>query len=125
MPGVSTAGAGVALTALKAAYAYAQLHTDDPGADGTENVANETTRVLTAWPATPVTTATMSNTNALTWEDVQVNSGTQTYTHVSFWSAATAGTFGMSGSVTANPVSDGDTFQIAIGGVTVTQPVAS
>lgn len=119
--GLTVAGAATALTALKGAYTWAQLHTAAPGPNGTTAVAVETDRVLITWPGT-VSTATMSNTNTLTWTGV---AGSEDYTHVSIWSAATGGTCGMTGVITANPVTIGDSFQLAPGDVDSTFPVAS
>lgn len=119
--GLTVAGAATALTALKGAYTWAQLHTAAPGPSGTTAVATETDRVQIEWPTT-VTTQTMSNTNTLTWTGV---AGSEDYTHVSIWSAATGGTCGMTGIITANPVTVGDTFQLAPGDVDTTFPVAS
>jgi hypothetical protein len=119
--GLSPTAAGVALTALKGAYTWAQLHTAAPGAAGTTAVATETDRIQITWTAS-VTTQAMANTNALTWTGV---AGSEDYTHISIWSASTAGTFGMSGVVTANAVTIGDTFTIPIGDLDVTLPVAS
>jgi hypothetical protein len=119
--GLSPTAAGQALTALKGVYVWAKLHVGAPGAAGTSNPATETDRIQVTWP-TSVTTQTMSNENVLTWTGV---AGTEDYTHISFWSASTAGVFGMSGLITANPVTTGDTFELAIGDVDVTFPVAS
>lgn len=119
--GLSPTAAGQALTALKGTYVWAKLHVGAPGAAGTANPAVETDRIQVTWPTT-VTTQTMSNENVLTWTGV---GGTEDYTHISFWSASTAGVFGMSGLITANPVTTGDTFELAIGDVDVTFPVAS
>jgi hypothetical protein len=120
--GLSSAAAGVALTALKGAYTWAQLHTGAPGPNGTANVATEADRVQITWPGTVSNTNTMANTNLLEWTGV---AGSEDYTHITIWSASSAGTFGMSGAITANPVTTNDTFQLAIGDVDVTFPVAS
>lgn len=119
--GLSTTAAGQLLTTLKGNYTWAKLHTGDPGALGTANAATETDRVQATWPTT-VSTNTMSNENVMTWTGVAAS---EDYTHISFWTASTAGTFGMSGVITANPVTTGDTFQLAIGDVDVTLPVAT
>ena|SRR6266487_5061440 len=73
------------------AASYIQLHTGDPGANGTANVSSYTTRTAITWAAAsggsksisaPVTiTASWSGTN------------NEVLTHVSYWSAAAAGTF--------------------------------
>lgn len=118
--GLTTAGALVALTALKT-YSWAQLHVGAPGASGTANVAAETDRVQVDWPGT-VSSQPMSNTDLLEWLAV---AGSEDFTHISFWTASTAGTCGMTGTITANAVTIGDTFQIPIGDADVSFPVAS
>lgn len=119
--GLSPTAAGQCLTTLKGTYTWAKLHVGAPGAAGTSNPAVETDRVQVTWPTT-VTVATMSNENVMTWTGV---GGTEDYTHISFWSASTGGVFGMSGLITANPVTTGDTFELGVGDVDVTFPVAS
>lgn len=119
--GLSTAAAGALLTTLKGSYTYVQLHIADPGPSGTSQAAVETDRVQATWPTT-VSTASMANTGPLTWTGV---AGTEDYTHFSVWSAATGGTFGFSGTVTANPVTTGDSFTIATSGLTVSLPTAA
>jgi hypothetical protein len=56
------------------------------------------------------------------WTNV---AGTEDYTHWSQWSASTAGTFGGSGTITANAVTTADTFTIPSGSLVLTVPVAS
>lgn len=119
--GLSPTAAGQALTALKGIYTFAKLHVGAPGAAGTANPAVETDRVAATFPTT-VSTQSMTNTNTLTWPGV---AGTEDYTHISFWSASTGGVFGMSGVITANPVTAGDTFQLDPSSVTVSLPIAS
>lgn len=119
--GLSVTAAGQLLTTLKTNYTWAKLHIGDPGAAGTATPAVETTRKQVTWPGT-VTTQTMSNENLLEWTAVAAS---EDYTHVSFWTASTAGTFGMSGTITANPVTVGDTFQLPINDIDVSLPVAS
>jgi hypothetical protein len=120
--GLSTTAAGQLLTTLKGNYTWAKLHVGDPGAAGTSNAAVETDRIQATWPTTVSNTNTMSNENVMTWTAV---GGSEDYTHISFWTASTAGTFGMSGTITANPVTSGDTFELAVGDVDVTLPVAT
>lgn len=118
--GFGSAGAGTALDALKAAYTWVKLHVGEPGAAGTSNPATETTRKQATWGTT--TAGAFSNTNALDWTNV---AGSEDYTHFSAHSASTAGTFGFSGTVTANPVTAGDNFQIAVGDLDASVPLAS
>lgn len=99
---------------------YAQLHVGAPGAAGTTNPATETTRKAVTMAA--AASGAVSNDSAADWTSV---AGTEDYTHVSLWSAAVAGTFIMSGLITANPVTVGDNFSLPIGDIDASLPVAS
>lgn len=99
---------------------YAQLHTGDPGAAGTSNVAGNTTRKSVSWGT--ASGGVNSNSADLVWTNV---STTETYTDVSLWDASTSGNFLGSGTITANSVTAGDTFTISAGNLTVTLPVAA
>ncbi len=91
---------------------YVKLHLGDPGAAGTSNPATEATRQLGTFGAAASACA-ISNTAALTWTGV---STTETYTHVSFWSASTGGTFLGSDDLNAPAaVTAGDAFTLPIG----------
>lgn len=99
-------------------YPWVQLHTGDPGAAGTANVAGNATRkdMSAAW--SPASGGSKTNDVAVEWTDAEVDTS-EDYTHVSYWSASSGGTFGGSGTMTANAVSDtGDAFSILAGGVT-------
>lgn len=108
--GLGSAGANTALDAFNAAYPWVKLHIGDPGAAGTSNPAVETTRKQVTW--TGAASGADSNSNTLTWTTV---AATEDYTHFTLWTASSAGTFGGSGTVTANAVTAGDTFQVAVG----------
>lgn len=114
-----TAG-NAALDALLATYSWVKLHIGDPGANGTANPAAETTRQQATWAA--AASGASSNTNLLTWSNV---AGTEDYTHFTAWTLNAAGTFGFSGTVTANAVVAGDSFSIAIGNLDVSLVLAS
>lgn len=102
------------------AAVYVQLHVGAPGAAGTSNVAGNTTRkVITFGAASGGVSTSSSDEN---WTNV---STTETYTHFSLWDAVSAGNFLGSGTLTANPVTAGDTFDLAIGSVTDTLTVAT
>lgn len=73
-------------TALAVAATHLQLHTGDPGEDGTDNVATEDTRQPATW--TPSSGGETSLEDDVTWLNV---AATETYTHVSVWDAATDG----------------------------------
>ncbi len=116
----STTAGNAALTTLLGTYTWVQLHIGNPGAAGTSNPAAETTRHQVTWSA--VSGGAASNSADIVWTGV---AATEDYTFITVWSASTAGTFGMSGTVTANAVSAGDTFTISAGGVTVSLTLAS
>jgi hypothetical protein len=99
-----------------------KLHTGDPGSAGTSNAAGNTTRQQATFAAA---SAGANATNADTvWTNV---STAETYSHVSFWTASSAGTFLGSSALTASKtVAIGDTFTIASGSLTMAlTPVAA
>lgn len=124
--GISTYSANALLnavgnnTSFAIATAYIQLHTADPGANGTTAVATETTRKSVSFGTG--TAAAMSNDVAITWTNV---AGSEDYTHFTLWDASTSGNLLWSGTITANAVTAGDTFTIAIGDLDLTVTVAS
>lgn len=101
---------------------WLQLHVGDPGSAGTANVAAETTRKDITSSFSAAASGAVTNDVAITWTGV---TGTEDYTHWSMWSASSAGTFYMSGIVTANAVITGDTFTIAVGDFDVTLSTAA
>lgn len=119
--GFGTAGAGTALDALVAAYSWVKLHVGAPGAAATSNAATETTRKQATWAATGSDGIT-ENTNALTWTNI---AGSEDATDFSVWTASSAGTFGFSGTITANAYTAGDTYSVAIGALTASVTLAS
>ncbi len=93
---------------------WIQLHTGDPGAAGTANVAGNATRKdLTAAMGT-ASGGAITNTSAITWTTSEVDTS-EDYTHISYWTASSAGTFLASGLMTANAVTVGDEFTIPVG----------
>lgn len=118
--GLSTTAANSLLDSLGTTYSWVKLHVGDPGAAATANAAGNTTRMQATWGA--AASALKSNTNALTWTGVSTS---EDYTHFSVWTASSAGTFGFSGTVTANAVTSGDTFTIAIGDLDISLAVAA
>lgn len=103
-----------------AAYPWIKMHVGAPGAAGTSNAATETTRKQITWGAAAAGVAL--NTNAPSWASV---AGSEDWTHFTLWSASTAGTAGLSGTITANALVITDTATIAIGALSVTVTVAS
>ncbi len=89
-----------------------KLHIGDPGVAGTANAAAETTRKAVTFAAAAAD-GTITNSAALEWTSV---SAAETYSHVSFWSATTAGTFlGSDDLAVSRTVAIGDNFTIAAG----------
>lgn len=105
----------VILDALDAVGCFIQLHVGDPGEAGTADAAAEATRKAIAFDA--AAGGAMDNTSLLEWLNV---AGTETYTHFSLWDDLTAGNCLWTGTITANPVTAGDTFQIAAADLTLT-----
>jgi hypothetical protein len=112
-----------ALTTLPVAAVWVKLHVGDPGSAGTANAAGNTTRKQVTF-GSAASGGAISNTAALTWSTSEVNTS-EDYTHYSAWSASSAGTFLFSGTVTANPVTAGDQFDVAIGDLDFTLSIAS
>lgn len=104
---------------IAATYEWVKLHTGAPGANGTANPASNTTRKQTQWT---VTNNLLTNEDELLWSSVPAS---EDYSHFSTWSAESAGTFGWSGTLTANAVTTGDDFRLAAGELDGTVPVAS
>lgn len=113
-----------AFTSFTFGPVFVQLHTGAPGAAGTTNVAGNSTRVTCGSNPgfTSPSAGATANSNALNWTSV---STTETYTHITMWSASSGGTFLYSGAITASGVTVGDNFQIAAGGISISQTVAS
>lgn len=100
---------------------WVKLHVGAPGSAGTANAATETTRKQGTF-GSAASGGAISNTVALSWTSV---AGTEDFTHFTAWDASTAGTFLFSGTVTANAVTAGDDFAVAIGDLDVGLVVAS
>jgi hypothetical protein len=101
---------------------WLQLHVGDPGSAGTSNVAGNTTRkditaVFSAASGGAVTSDTL-----VSWTSV---SNSEDYTHWTMWSASSNGTFYWSGTITANAVTAGDTFNVAVGDIDVALTTAA
>lgn len=126
--GMAAAFANAALDALfrntsfAVMTAYIQLHTGDPGANGTLNVAMNNTRK--ALSMSPASGGAITNSAAITWTTSEVTAA-EDYTHCTIWSASTGGTFYASGLVTASAVSAGDEFTIPAGDLDFSFTLAS
>lgn len=119
--GLSVTAANALITSLIGSYTWVQLHTAAPGAAGTTAVAGNTTRKQISSFGTVAAGAVVSAVD-LAWTSVSTS---ETYTHFTVWSASSAGTFGFSGSLTANPVTAGDNFTILSGNIGTSLTVAS
>lgn len=101
---------------------YIQLHTGDPGSDGTSNVASNSTRKEVDWAAA-------SGGSIASQADIEWGTGetaTETISHFSIWDAATTGTFLLSGDVDPDDsVTAGNTYTIASGDLTVSFSAAA
>lgn len=118
--GLSSAAAQIVLQALANEYDFMQVHDGAPGANGTANVADETDRPAVTWDA--------ASGNALTTSaDVDFTSvaATETWTHCSFWTASSAGTFGFSGTISNGAVVIGADVTFAAGDIDVSCTLAS
>lgn len=94
------------------AAVWVKLHLGDPGAAGTSNPAANTTRQQATYGAGAASRA-ITNTVAVEWTNV---SNSETYTHISLWTANAAGTFLGSDDLSSSAaVTAGDTFRIPIG----------
>lgn len=118
--GWAAAVANALLDEKLAAFPWIKKHTGAPGAAGTSNAAGDTTRKQASW--TSASGGAASNSAQLLWTAV---STAEDYTHFTAWSAETNGTFGFSGTITANAVGVGDNFQINTGDLDVSVPIAS
>lgn len=90
---------------------WVKLHIGDPGAAGASNPAGETDRIEAIMSA--ASGGAITNSSLLTWAAV---STTETYSHVSFWSASAAGTFLGSDALNSTvAVVAGNDFTIPVG----------
>jgi hypothetical protein len=97
---------------------YLQLHTGDPGANGTANVSAETDRQSPTFAAPSGGAITAPAVSWTAWD-----AGTEVITHVSLWDAAAAGNFKMSAALDdPKTVENADTLNIT---PTVTQGPAA
>lgn len=87
---------------------FIQLHTGDPGASGTSNVANASTRQAINFAAASGGSAAITGSTAFT------GTATETITHISAWGASTSGTFYWSAILTvAKAINSGDTLTLS------------
>lgn len=120
--GITAAVANGLLDALFRNVSYAnaavwvKLHTGDPGSAGTANAATETDRVQATFSA--ASGGAITNSADLEWLAVAAG---ETYSHISLWTASTAGTFLGSDALNASKtVNAGDNFTIPAGDLDAT-----
>jgi len=101
-------------------FNYVQLHTGEPGAAGTANIAAESDRILVDWATASGGTITITTDIGVTGA-----AATERWTHWSAWNALTAGSPGVSGLCTASQVTAGDNVTIDNASVSVTFTLAS
>ena len=104
------------------ATCFVKLHTGDPGAAGaTAAAAGSTTRVQATMAAATGGSKSMTS-MASTW----TNGGTsETISHISLWSASTAGTFNGSAALSASQAwASGNTFTLTSLSIAIT-PIAA
>ena len=75
---------------------YIELHTADPGVNGTTSTSVVTTRQAVTWSAASGGALTLSNAPSFTM------TGTETISHVAVWDASTSGNFLFSSALTAS-----------------------
>jgi hypothetical protein len=98
---------------------FIQLHTADPGAAGTTAISAVTTRQSATFSAAAAGAIALSNSPAFTM------TATETITHISVWSASTAGNFHWSAALTTpKAVVNTDTLTFTAVGVSLT-PIAA
>jgi hypothetical protein len=119
---LSTAVANAALsTIIGTDAAYVQLHTGPPGSAGTSSVSSVTTRQSVTWGSPSAGSVSASNQPA--WTNWAGTNG-EVDTDISFWSAGTGGTFGLSMPLNASVTMDtGDSLTLT--SITVSIPTAS
>lgn len=81
------------------AATWAQLHTGDPGLNGTANISSTTARQVATWNAPAGGVMTMSNTPS--WGN-WAGTSPEVLVGISIWTLAAAGTFLFSFQLTAN-----------------------
>jgi len=101
---------------------WVKLHLGDPGSAGTTSPAANTSRQQATFAA--ASAGSMTTSADLTWTSVSTS---ETYSHVSFWDASSAGNFLGSNVLTvARTVAVGDNFTISTGQLTIgITPVAA
>lgn len=120
--GLAAANANAALGTITTSAAWVKLHTGDPGSAGTSAASAETTRKAVTW-ASASAGSIAANGTLPSW--TSWSAGSETISHISFWSASTAGTFqGSIALTTSKAVTNGDTLNLTSIGYTAS-PIAA
>lgn len=117
----TTGNGGAAYSAV--AGTFVQLHTGDPGAAGTANISvGSTARNSFVFSSSTSGSSLSLGTAPSAW----TNGGTsETITHISVWTASTAGTFLFSVALTASKAwASGDQFTLSTLGVSLSPAAA-
>jgi len=107
-------------TGLPFAACWVKLHVGNPGTDGLQNVATETDRKQITWGTISAGALPISGT--LSW--TPWDSGPETITHMSVWTASTAGNYLYSFAITSKALANGDTLNLTAHTISLT-PIAS
>lgn len=90
---------------------FAKLHTGDPGAAGTTAASAETTRKALSFSAASAGSKAATGSPVATW--TAWSAGTETISHLSIWTASTAGTFlGSIAAAASKVVNNTDTLNL-------------
>lgn len=120
--GIAAASVTTFLNDFASAAQFVQLHTDDPGADGSANISSTNTREAITW-AGPTAAGVLSSSSSPAWP-AWAGTSPETVKNISFWDQATDGNF--AGSMTLSPqqtMNSGDTLTVS--GISVTIAPAS
>jgi len=93
------------------ATVYVKLHTGAPGSAGANNAAGNTTRQQATFSA--ASGGAITNSSDVVWTNVSTS---ETYSHISLWSASSGGTFlGEAALASSQAVVAGNNFRIVAG----------
>ena len=117
----TTASKDAAVNALTALGTYISLHTGDPGSAGTSDVSSVTTREAVTWGS--ASAGEIAASNEPEWTSWAGNNG-EVVTDISFWSASSSGTFGLSMALNSSVTMDtGDSLTLT--SISISVPTAS
>jgi hypothetical protein len=98
---------------------YLQLHTGDPGSNGTNNVSTIGSRQSVSLGA--ANNGVRASTNNASWTNIDITPQSETLTHFSIWTLVTNGVcLGYNALATNRTVADGDTVTCNAGALTIT-----